>query len=560
MVSPTCNANGYTEHVCENCGKTYRDEAVSATGIHNYSTLYIMESTCVSRKVLKVCTVCNTLAVVDEVPVANHEYVDKVCIICGKELPKWEGDIAIEFAGGSGTEEDPYLISTGAQLALLASVLNEPMVTDTFTTNYNKFYDKCYKLTNDINLGGLEWEPISVHISHTVGFRGIFDGNGYSITDYKITYLKYAGHIGLFGNTYKAKIINLNIDNVEIIVTSTADTEICAGGIVGVAFDTYFNNCTFSGKIYVTATAEVQVGGIAGQTYEGNCVNCSANCDIKSISTDGYGHAGGIVGYGGGSFSRCSSDGIIMASSNCENSVTTHSGAHAGGIIGYVWDATISASTSSATILAESHNIAGAFAGGIAARVMGSTSTSCSINNCYTTGNVSAQSYMAEYIPNNKYNFTEGSIAGGIMGLTNSLSDISNSYATGNITALSISTYGSAGGIVGLKNSAPVTNCFATGDIFGSSVSQTYDYITESIVSGIAGYTYFDEQTLINSYQYEGQVIIRNNEVVTSTDFDVCTLSQLNSSTFYVDILGWDASVWDITNLDFENGKTPLLN
>lgn len=36
----------------------------------------------------------------------------------------WGGSVASAFAGGSGTEEDPFLIADGSELAYLASLVN----------------------------------------------------------------------------------------------------------------------------------------------------------------------------------------------------------------------------------------------------------------------------------------------------------------------------------------------------------------------------------------------------------------------------------------------------
>ena len=36
----------------------------------------------------------------------------------------WDGSIATAFAGGTGTESDPYQIANGAELAYLASSVN----------------------------------------------------------------------------------------------------------------------------------------------------------------------------------------------------------------------------------------------------------------------------------------------------------------------------------------------------------------------------------------------------------------------------------------------------
>jgi hypothetical protein len=56
----------------------------------------------------------------------------------------WVHDAKGQFAG-SGTNADPYLIETAAQLANLAELVNAG------NTAYN---DKCYKLENNIDLFG----------------------------------------------------------------------------------------------------------------------------------------------------------------------------------------------------------------------------------------------------------------------------------------------------------------------------------------------------------------------------------------------------------------------
>ena len=87
VVAPTCNSAGYTEHVCQDCGESYKDNEVPATGNHSFYDLYVMESTCVSRKVLKACSNCNALALINEEPTAEHDFLDRVCTVCGELKP-----------------------------------------------------------------------------------------------------------------------------------------------------------------------------------------------------------------------------------------------------------------------------------------------------------------------------------------------------------------------------------------------------------------------------------------------------------------------------------------
>jgi hypothetical protein len=45
----------------------------------------------------------------------------------------------------------------------------------------------------------------------------------------------------------------------------------------------------------------------------------------------------------------------------------------------------------------------------------------------------------------------------------------------------------------------------------------------------------------------------------TNTLGTACTLEELNSAEFYTATLGWDDEVWDLSDLDFEGGKYPVL-
>ena len=68
------------------------------------------------------------------------------------DLPeKWDGNVAEAFAGGTGTEADPYLITNAKELALIAKNVNEQ------TTDYKGVF---FKQTADINLDGAAWEAI----------------------------------------------------------------------------------------------------------------------------------------------------------------------------------------------------------------------------------------------------------------------------------------------------------------------------------------------------------------------------------------------------------------
>ena len=82
------------------------------------------------------------------------------------------------FSGGSGTEEDPYLISTAEDMWELSNDCNSG-------SKYEKKYaSKYFKMTEDIDLGcsaAKQWIPIG-NYDGRVYFSGDFNGDGHTIT------------------------------------------------------------------------------------------------------------------------------------------------------------------------------------------------------------------------------------------------------------------------------------------------------------------------------------------------------------------------------------------
>lgn len=121
---------------------------------------------------------------------------------------------ATAFAGGSGTEADPYQISTAAELALLASGNAVQMAAN-------------YLLTADIDLSGWsDWTPIGGDIP----FSGRFDGGYNTVRGLRIEHAHTSDEIyfGLFGNAAGGTIIDLNIENASISVTAAPGANVFA--------------------------------------------------------------------------------------------------------------------------------------------------------------------------------------------------------------------------------------------------------------------------------------------------------------------------------------------
>ena len=115
----------------------------------------------------------------------------------------WDGTVAENFAGGDGTESNPYQIANGEQLAKLAQDVNSG----------NGYAGTYFVLTADIvlnNTDGWEnwgetvpkntWTPIG---SYEIQFTGILDGQGHSVSGIYVNsnehYQGFVGYLGVNG-------------------------------------------------------------------------------------------------------------------------------------------------------------------------------------------------------------------------------------------------------------------------------------------------------------------------------------------------------------------------
>ena len=208
--------------------------------------------------------------------------------------------------GGTGSNEDPYRISTATNLKTLSDYVN--------TGNGANTKDVYYKLTANIDLGnyqdGAGWVPIGNDIKAARTFFGNFDGNGKKITGLKIN-ATTPERAGLFGYIEKATIKNLIIENADIVHNSSTGFA-CVGGIVGMMY----SNCTIS-HCYVTglinSSADYDAaGGIVGSCRNNSTVsNCYSTASISASFSAG-GIAGDVVE--SKMLSNCYATGTISAS------------------------------------------------------------------------------------------------------------------------------------------------------------------------------------------------------------------------------------------------------
>lgn len=336
----------------------------------------------------------------------------------------WDGSITAAFAGGTGTESDPYQIANGAQLAYLASSVN----------GGETYKDKYFVLTANINLNGLPWTPIANSFSDALlgganyrVFAGNFDGNGYTISNVSIgseTTPFESDVFGLFGAT-EGKISNLNLDTVSICgiakIASIGAVVGFAGGLVGYSGGS-IENCHVTGlTMDMSAPSNVYaaaywVGGLVGALDGTQLIN---ECSVSGSITEkaGKGSIGGLIGE-----------------------------------LGKAAKITYSRSNVTVNVKADSHG--GADVGGFIGKGNGKTDAETVIRNCYATGNVTGGAYT-------------GGFAGGLWGL-----NIKNCYASGNVSQAAAAMASFVG--TDASDSAyygSITNCFTTGSVTGPSPS-----------------------------------------------------------------------------------------
>jgi hypothetical protein len=147
-----------------------------------------------------------------------------------------------------------------------------------------------YVLTEDIDMSGIEWTPIS--------FYGVLDGKGHTIYNLNVTALgaesatTYDGNhkeyetyfAGLFSVVRDAEITNLNLLNVKVDIST--DKNCFAAGLAGFAEDTSISNCSVKGrvKLYQTNTM-CGVAGIVGFGH-GSIDGCTADTELVFIDGD----------------------------------------------------------------------------------------------------------------------------------------------------------------------------------------------------------------------------------------------------------------------------------
>ena len=325
----------------------------------------------------------------------------------------WDGTASQDWTG-TGSEADPYIITTPQQLAGLAEAVNGGR---DFRGEYIKLGADLYMCDPDAEQDARpQWTPIGgVNVADETGngggyahdtlrFCGTFDGDGHTVynvyhstlpdlSDWDDPFgsgvIDVSGwYRGFFGWVEEATVKNLHLENVNIVGAVTV------GGLVMVSKNSTITGCSVSGVVSSPVEdAGGATGGLVADNQGGLIEDCTSSANVKGIRGVGclvgqnsgtirgchstgdahtvqY-HVGGLVGSNleGGLIERCSSAGKVS------RDIFSTSIEDCGGFVG-LNVGTIRECSSSADVISDEHGAG--FCGVNGGR----------IESCYATGDV----------------------------------------------------------------------------------------------------------------------------------------------------------------------------
>lgn len=524
----------------------------------------------------------------------------------------------INFLGGNGTAESPFLISNKDHL-----------------NNVRKYPNACFLMLANISFSeadfsengsfynnGAGWTPIG---NNDKPFTGYFDGGNKIVKGLYVnaSYTDSAS-TGLFGTTNGATIKNLNLTEGSISLEiskqphySDYDVYGCLGAFIGEANSTTIENCSSNAVLLLDVTllpysrqlhAYSYCGGIIGKANNTNILGCSCDGTVKVINQNGrayssgtsayaYGYVGGIVGEqsGNGSIINCKNNSLcdaeLTATTDSYTNNTARVYSYIGGISGSA-SGIISGCINNGNLMSVLYSDAGMGDEGNIDHKGGICGYSAAeISDCHNSGTIYTQA---------KDTFDVGGIVG-----CDYNGSVNKSCNNGNIIVLGnwIDGYSSLGGIVGVSYTS-CCDCYNTGLIsneathvgtngeaaFGSVIGElvsTYDIVSNCNIASVIvkncysamppesslmignvfgkgtpavaeNLYYFEDQCNGNSPDKDFTICISENgrnKAISYVGFDFDNVWEISDTTDYpYPLLKKNSIQWEYTGLTLESG------
>ena len=344
----------------------------------------------------------------------------------------WTDYAAENYAGGTGTEADPYQIATAEQLAKLSKDVSEG----------NKYQRMFFEITENIDLSSHRWIPIGIYKWESSGattsnwFEGFIDGNNKTISGLIVDERTDKNAAGFFGDirnvnggTVGAK--NLIISDASIYADEEGLKELRAGIFAG----------------YVLANPGQQI------VFE----NITVSGDIEIESTDGRNSVGGMIGYG---------DGVKATDCKAEN-ISISGASNSGGFIGNSSDSAFENCEASGTV--SGLWALGGFVGYTSAADFSDTATQSVYKHCAADVDIVGSDWRL----------------GGFAGYAE-FGEFDNCVAFGNVTSTVDGWEPNVGGFIGQSDNADVDSSHAAGEV----ISASSDYKAGGFVGNYVGGTF----------------------------------------------------------------------
>lgn len=384
---------------------------------------------------------------------------------------------------GSGTESDPYKLSTTRNLLAMKAALVKGQMT-------------YFKLMNDIDMSSIEnWDPLNPDEPYDLGI--VFDGGGHSLKNLKSKEKHYSSFFGvLYGKCYNVKFVD-----AEIVSASNSGAGIIGGYIGTGGKPAIVSEVEASGIITCNGKGQ-SVGGLGGNAREATIENCTVNVTVSNPMGDGSNRTatGGVVGKTIDSavkIKNCIVRGVVEITKGINNTYT-------GGIVG--WQSAAGAEITGCEVYATVKS-AGERVGGIVGHYQGGT-----LSGCKFYGEVNAASRLA----------------GGIAGIASYASIIENCLSSGKIVCKNI-----VGGIVGMNEN--------TLTIRGCESSSTIEINVNGVdgVGGVLGLASNGKTVIVEDCIFSGNMNLPTGQRVGGIVGDLGTGSSVRRCYVSGNITGW---------------------
>lgn len=287
-----------------------------------------------------------------------------------------------QYSGGSGSRDDPYLISTVNDLLALAADAND--------------WGGHFRLTADIDMAEVPRDTICMIGDASIPFRGTFDGAGKRILHFTCI-CPDRDRVGLFGHI---RAIDGGVRDLRLVDPNVEGvTGISVGGMVGHLGTGRVTGCHVEGG---RVSGNMAVGGLVGWSYA-TLVGSTAQAKVR-----GHYSVGGLVGLCGwdAEIRDCAADANVVGTSRvgglagaCTLAVIQWSSANGfaagsldtAGLVGRNEGATIQNCYSMTSVNG------GSMVGGLIGCNEGAT-----IQNCYSTTSVNGDSLVGGLVGGNE--------------------------------------------------------------------------------------------------------------------------------------------------------------